>query len=69
MTEKIDYWYENREELAGLKKPILESAERYRIDNAINAMDKLYSDVFEYHYDQNGQLPQGEIIGPLLMKK
>ncbi len=47
MTEKIDYWYEHKIELPGLKKAILESAEKYRIDTSIDAMEVLYNDVFK----------------------
>ncbi|MDX2431944.1 MAG: glycosyltransferase [Bacteroides sp.] len=46
MIEKIDYWYEHKAELPGLKKDILKSAEKYRIDKSIDAMEELYNDVF-----------------------
>jgi len=46
MTEKIDYWYEHRAELSGLKGAVLESAEKYRIDKSIDSMEALYNDVF-----------------------
>lgn len=69
MTKKIDYWFENREMLPGLKKSILKSAEQYRIDPTMDAMENLYRDVIQAHFKPNGVLPKGEIIGPLLMKK
>jgi glycosyltransferase involved in cell wall biosynthesis len=43
MTLKIDFWYEQRDLLPELKKPILEKAEKYRIDNSIEAMEKLFT--------------------------
>ena len=45
MTKKIDYWYEHRDELPELKGAVLKSAEKYRIDKSIDAMEVLYNDV------------------------
>ena len=47
MTKKIDYWYEHRDELPGLKESILKGAEKYRIDKSIDAMEELYKDVVQ----------------------
>ncbi len=47
MTKKIDYWYEHRDELPKLKGEVLKSAEKYRIDKSIDAMEELYNDVVE----------------------
>ncbi len=68
MTARIDFWYENRVELARLKKPTLECAEKYRIGQSIDAKEQLYKDVIKSHFQPNGILPKGEKIGPLLMK-
>jgi len=57
MTLKIDYWYEHRASLADFKKPVLEKAEKYRIDNSIEAMEKLYEDVYNTHHGETGLLP------------
>ena len=64
MTEKIDFWYEHRAELSGLKGAVLKSAEKYRIDKSVSAMEALYEDVIKFHYSPNGQLPKGEKIIP-----
>jgi hypothetical protein len=47
MASKIDYWYEHRDELPGLKEATLQSAEKYRVDKAIDAMEELYNDVVQ----------------------
>jgi len=48
LAEKIDYWYENREEITRLKKDTIEMAESYRFNKAIDSMEKLYSDFITY---------------------
>ncbi|TFH22516.1 MAG: glycosyltransferase [Bacteroidia bacterium] len=62
LTAKIDYWYEHRASLADYKKPILEKAEKFRIDNSIEAMEKLYEDVYNTHHGASGLLRKGEKI-------
>jgi glycosyltransferase involved in cell wall biosynthesis len=62
LTAKIDFWYEHRTSLVDYKKPILEMAEKYRIDNSIDAMEKLYEDVYNTHHGATGLLPEGEKI-------
>ncbi len=60
MTEKIDYWYEHRARLPEMKEPTLQSAEKYRIDNSIDAIEALYNDVIKTHNGAKGLLPEGE---------
>ena len=62
LTAKIDFWYENRASLSEIKKPVLEKAEKYRIGNSIDAMEKLYEDVYNTHHGASGLLPKGEKI-------
>ncbi len=47
MTKKIDYWYEHRAELPGLKGAVLKSAEKYRIDKSSRRNGSLVHDVFQ----------------------
>ena len=60
MTEKIDFWFENRTLLPDLKKQVLESAEQYRIANSIDRMEKLYRDVIAAHNGNPQLLPEKE---------
>ena len=69
MTAKIDYWFEHRQELPGLKGAILKSAEKYRIDKAVDAMEKLYEDVVKSHFQSEALLPKEEKIGPQIHEK
>ncbi len=62
MASKIDYWYENKGELANLKKSVLELAKKYRIKHSIDAMEDLYNDVIKSNISLNGLLPKGEKI-------
>lgn len=62
LTARIDFWYENRALLTELRKPTLEQAEKYRIDKAIDAMEKLYEDVYNTQHGATGLLPKGEKI-------
>ena len=60
MARKIDYWYENREELKEMKKKALETAEYYRMDRVIDAMEQLHRDVIEYTNGSSNHLPAEE---------
>lgn len=60
MARKIDYWYENRDELKEMKKKALETAEYYRMDRVIDAMEQLHRDVIEYTNGGGDQLPAEE---------
>ncbi len=64
LTKKIDYWYENRVTLTKMREPSLQSAEKYRINNAIDAMEELYNDVIKTHNGVEGLLPKREKIIP-----
>lgn len=44
LAEKIDYWYEHREELRQLKPQVLEIADNYRMDKAIDEMEQFFKD-------------------------
>ena len=59
LTQKIDYWYENRALLAEMREKTLQSAEMYRIEKSIVAMEDLYGDVIKAHKGATGLLPQG----------
>jgi len=64
LTEKIDFWYENRALLPELKKQTLLAAENYRIENSVVSMEELYNDVIQAHKGAKGLLPKGEKIIP-----
>ncbi len=62
LTAKIDYWYENRDSLPKVREQTLLGAEKYRIENSINAMEELYNDVIKTYNGAKGLLPKGEKI-------
>jgi glycosyltransferase involved in cell wall biosynthesis len=64
LTKKIDYWYENITTLAKMRKPTLQSAEKYRIENSIDAIEELYNDVVKTYNGEEGLLPMREKIIP-----
>ena len=43
LAEKINYWYEHREELRALKQEVLAAAEKYRFSKCIDEMEELYN--------------------------
>jgi len=45
LAAKIDYLYENREELRKRKQDVLEMAEKYRFTKCVDQMEELYSEV------------------------
>ena len=47
LAKKLDYWYENREELRSeaLKKQVLSEAEYYRFDRAVNQYEALINEI------------------------
>jgi len=57
LAERIDYWYENREALAGLRKSTLEMAENYRMDRCITELEEFFREAAA------GTLGAGEISG------
>jgi 1,2-diacylglycerol 3-alpha-glucosyltransferase len=42
LAEKIDYWFENRTELASLRAQVLTMAEPYRFERSLDKMEALY---------------------------
>jgi len=60
LASKIDYWYENRDELKEMKKKALEMAENYRMDKVIDSMEQLHRDVIEYTKGASDNLPLEE---------
>lgn len=57
LAERIDYWYENRDALAALRKPTLEMAENYRMDRCISEMEEFFQEAV------TGTLNASEISG------
>ncbi len=51
LAKKIDYWYENREELRSdeLKKKVLAEAEHYRFDKAVDDYEATIKDIVAKH--------------------
>ncbi len=51
LAKKIDYWYENREELRSdeLKKKVLAEAEHYRFDKAVDEYEAFIKEVVANH--------------------
>ena len=49
LGRKIDYWFENREELRGLRPEVLKMAESFRMDKCIREMESLFDDVVLHH--------------------
>jgi 1,2-diacylglycerol 3-alpha-glucosyltransferase len=44
LAKKIDYWYENREELRALRPKVLEMAEEYRFERCLDLMEDIYAE-------------------------
>jgi len=47
LAEKIDYWYENREQLRNLGGKVLAMAEKYRFENCLDKMEALYAEAMQ----------------------
>lgn len=60
LTEKIDYWYENRDTLPTVREDILEMATHYRMDHCIDSMEELYSDMIAYNNGDTSVFTKGE---------
>lgn len=54
LAEKIDYWYENRDELRSnkLKKKVLGEAEYYRFERAVNEYEAFINQVVNPDTDE-----------------
>lgn len=48
LTDKIDYWFENRTRLAEIKKRVLRMAEMSRFDRCVDLMEAFYNDVLNH---------------------
>ncbi len=44
LAKKIDYWYENRDELRALRGKVLEMAEKYRFERCLDLMEDIYAE-------------------------
>ncbi len=63
MGKKIDYWYENREELKAMKAKALEMAENYRMDKCVDEMEVFYKDVIAHTKETGKTLLPGMAMG------
>jgi len=59
LAARIDYWYEQREQLRAMKKEILQMAEKYRFDTCIDEMEMLYRDALDHDRKKNNILIPG----------
>jgi 1,2-diacylglycerol 3-alpha-glucosyltransferase len=58
LSEKIDYWFENRKSLAEIKKDVLRTAEMYRVDRCIDLMEAFYRDILNHNLEMDSiQVP------------
>ena len=56
LGKKIDYMYENSEELKKLKPEIIKMAEKYRFDKSVNQMEDLYRELIRKNKTKEEQL-------------
>lgn len=49
LTERIDYWFENREELKAQKQRALAMAENYAMEKCLDKMEALYAEAIQHH--------------------
>ena len=47
LAGKIDYWYENREQLKGLREKVLAMAENFRFEKCLDKMEALYAEAMQ----------------------
>jgi 1,2-diacylglycerol 3-alpha-glucosyltransferase len=59
LAARIDYWYENREQLKELKKDTLFLAERFRFDHCVDEMEAFYKDIISEGGKSKGNLAPG----------
>jgi len=45
LAAKIDYWYEHRDQLKGIRNSVLAMAEKYRFEHCLDQMEALYDEV------------------------
>lgn len=63
LAERIDYWYEHRDELKGLRSDALAMAEKYRFEKCLDAMEAMYTEVIRTR--QARRAPAGGGAGAL----
>jgi 1,2-diacylglycerol 3-alpha-glucosyltransferase len=44
LAQKIDYWYENKDELRASRAKVLEMAEKYRFERCLDLMEDIYAE-------------------------
>ena len=49
LAAKIDYWYENRGQLPGIKEKVTAMAEQYRMAKCLDRMEELYRETIHIH--------------------
>lgn len=59
LAAQIDYWYENRDKLPGIKKTILRTAKMYRLNRCIDLIEAFYNDVVNHDPETNNILAEG----------
>ena len=59
LATKIDYWYENRDKLADIRKSILRMAKMYRLNRCIDLIEAFYSDVVSHDTKTDNSLVEG----------
>ena len=59
LAAKIDYWYENRENLPEIREAVLRTAKLYRLNRCIDLIEAFYSDVVSHHPKKNNILVEG----------
>ena len=59
LAAQIDYWYENRDKLPGIKKTILRTAKMYRLNRCIDLIEAFYNDVVNHDSETNNILAEG----------
>jgi glycosyltransferase involved in cell wall biosynthesis len=59
LTDKIDYWFENRTKLAEIRKSVLRTAELYRFDRCIDLMEAFYRDVLDHDLERDNIVVYG----------
>ncbi len=63
LGKKIDYWYEQWEELKTLKAAALKMAEAFRMDICMDEMEDLFNDVISCHTSDDVVMEPGLLMG------
>jgi len=51
LAERIDYWYEHRDELKAARERVLKMAENYRFEHVLDKMESLYREALAGRFD------------------